>query len=235
MSRRLNYEIPGTDWRRSTLDLADGGWRGLFSPDFEPRGDLVLEIGFGRGEFLLDLAAKSPATPFIGIEVSFKRVLKMARKVAAAGLRNVRLIESRGEVVVADLLEPESVEDIWINFSDPWPKDAHAHRRLIQPGFVRAVSRCLVPGGRLQVATDDVTYSGQIDEVLAAEPLLENVFAPDRHREDVPGRTWTGYEADWRAAGRPMHFFTYRRCSPLSTRRAATESGRDEGTPRLEL
>jgi tRNA (guanine-N7-)-methyltransferase len=230
MTRRLKYEIPGADCRRSTVDLAERGWRGLFQPGFEPRGDPVLEIGFGRGEFLLDLAAKNPATPFIGIEVSFKRTLRMARKVARSGLENVRLIESRGEVVVGDLLGPESVGEIWINFSDPWPKDGHAHRRLLQPSFAHEAARCLVPSGVLHVATDCAPYAGQIDEVLAAEPLLENAFAPDPWRDDVPGRTWTGYEADWRAQGRPLHFFEYLRASPIGL----APSERDT-TPRLEL
>ncbi|MBW2230179.1 MAG: tRNA (guanosine(46)-N7)-methyltransferase TrmB [Deltaproteobacteria bacterium] len=211
MPRSLKYEIPGEDWRRTTVEAAVEGMAELFSPQLERPFEMVLEIGFGRGEFLLDLAAKEPCTAFLGVEVSFKRTLKMARKLARAGFDNVRLFEARGQVVVKDLIRKDSLREIWINFSDPWPKDRHAGRRLIQPDFVRDAALCLVSGGTLHVATDDVPYAEQIDPVLASEPLLENAFAPERWLCEVPGRMHTGYEVEWREAGRPLHFFAYRR------------------------
>jgi len=211
MPRSLKYEIPGTDWRRSSLELAELGFAGLFAPELEHPRECVLEVGFGRGEFLLELAAKQPDAAFLGVEVSFKRVLKMARKVGRAGLRNVRLMEARGEVVLADLLPQRCLDALWVNFSDPWPKDRHAGRRLIQAEFVANAARCLVPGGTLHVATDDVAYAQQIRDVLASQFRLENVFAPEAWRGDVPGRIQTGYEIDWRAEGRPLHFFAARR------------------------
>jgi tRNA (guanine-N7-)-methyltransferase len=211
MPRSLKYEIPGQDWRRTTLELAELGGSGLFTPELVSPFDVVVEIGFGRGEFLLDLAAKSPGTGFLGIEVSFKRVLKMARKVAHSRLENVRLIEARAQVVARDLLPRASVAEMWINFSDPWPKDRHAHRRLIQPEFVRHAAGCLVPGALLHVASDEVPYAHQIDAVLSSEGMLENAFAPDRWLAEVPGRMQTGYETEWRVEGRPLHFFAYRR------------------------
>ncbi len=213
MSRSLKYDIPGPDWRCSVLDVSERGWPTLFDPALSAPLELALEIGFGRGEFLLDLAAKRPETAFIGVEVSFKRVLKMARKLARSGLTNTRLLEARGELVVRDLLPPASVREIWINFSDPWPKDRHYKRRLIQSEFVANAARCLTSGGMLHVATDDVLYASQIDEVLSREPLLENTFAPERWLAEVPGRMQTGYELQWRAEGRSLHFFAYRRPS----------------------
>jgi tRNA (guanine-N7-)-methyltransferase len=210
MSRSLKYEIPGTDWRRTTLELSEHGPVGLFAPELTPPFGLVLEIGFGRGEFLLDLAAKHPERAFLGVEISFKRVLKMARKVARAGLTNVRLVEARAQVVMHELLPPECLDELWINFSDPWPKDRHAQRRLIRPELVADADRCLRPGGVFHVATDDVAYAEQIDEVMR-ESMLENLFAPDGWRGEVEGRMETGYESDWRAEGRPLHFFEYRR------------------------
>jgi tRNA (guanine-N7-)-methyltransferase len=209
--RSLKYEIPGVDWRRTSIDVAAEGLAALFSPQLEPPFEMVLEIGFGRGEFLLDLAAKEPGTAFLGVEVSFKRTLKMARKVARAGFDNVRLLEALGQVVVKDLIAHDSLRDIWVNFSDPWPKDRHAGRRVVQADFVHAAARCLAPGGTLHVATDDVPYAEQIDQVLSAEPLLVNTFAPEPWLQEVHGRLQTGYESEWRAECRPLHFFAYRR------------------------
>ncbi|MDG2334156.1 MAG: tRNA (guanosine(46)-N7)-methyltransferase TrmB [Myxococcota bacterium] len=207
MGRSLKYEIPGVDRRCDSLELAERGFDGLFAAALEDASRRVLEIGFGRGEFLLELAAKQPETAFLGVEISFKRVLKMARKVGRAELCNVRLMEAKGEVVLHDLLPNGLLDEIWVNFSDPWPKDRHARRRVIQPAFVRDAARCLVPGGTLHVATDDVPYAHQIAEVMEGEILLENAFAPERWLGNVPGRIQTGYEIEWRAAGRPLHFF----------------------------
>lgn len=213
MGRSLKYEIPGIDRRVPLAELGEKGWAGVFGA---PAGDpprRILEIGFGRGEFLLDLATRHPEDEFLGIEVSFKRTLKMARKVARAGLANVRLVEARAEAAIALLDEPPGLQAIWINFSDPWPKGRHAHRRLVRPDFVAAAARALAPEGRLFVATDDVPYAHQIDDVLTAEPALANDFAPWAFHAEVEGRVTTGYEEQWRAEGRPLHFFAHRRAA----------------------
>jgi len=209
MSRTLKYDIPGIDWRRSLADAYEFGVHSLFEPEYEAPFPLVVEIGFGRGEFLLELAAKHPELAFLGVEVSWKRVLKMARKVARSELENVRLVAGKGEAVVGDCLPEASVRDVWINFSDPWPKAAHAGRRIFQPPFVAGVARVLEPGGLLRVATDDPDYAAQIDEVLSGETLLENTYAPSAWVNEVADRIMTSYERDWRDEGRTMHFFDY--------------------------
>jgi tRNA (guanine-N7-)-methyltransferase len=216
VTRALKYDIPGTDWRVTPDDVRAKGWDALFAgeaeaPDAAACRPLVVEIGFGRGEFLLDLAASAPGTRFVGIELSRKRVLKMARRAARTELRNLRLVEAPAEIAVGELLAPASVSVCWVNFPDPWPKKRHARRRLLQPGFVALVASRLVAGGLLHVATDDVPYAEQIDAALAGEPTLENALAPARFVPEVEGRLQTAYERAWRAEGRPLHFFTYRR------------------------
>ncbi|MBY0399276.1 tRNA (guanosine(46)-N7)-methyltransferase TrmB [Myxococcota bacterium] len=223
MGRSLKYEIPGDDPRVSPDEVASCGWGQLFARararagardcadrnDDAPARPLVLEIGFGRGEFLLALAANAPETDFVGIEVSWKRALKMARKVARARLSNVLLGVGRGEEILRETFEPGSLTAIWVNFSDPWPKLRHAERRLVGPAFASLAARALAGGGTLYVATDDVPYAQQIDEVLAAEKGLANRYAPLAFLPEVPGRMTTGYEAQWRAESRPLHFFAY--------------------------
>ncbi|MBK7950369.1 MAG: tRNA (guanosine(46)-N7)-methyltransferase TrmB [Deltaproteobacteria bacterium] len=179
------------------------------APGDTPPRRLVLEIGFGRGEFLLALAEAAPDTDFVGIEVSWKRALKMARKVARAHLPNVLLTVGRGEEALRDAFAPGSLSALWVNFSDPWPKLRHAERRLVKPSFAALAARALAPGGTLYVATDDVPYAQQIDEVLSAEKGLVNRYAPLAFLPEVPGRMRTGYEAQWRAESRPLHFFAY--------------------------
>ncbi len=208
MGRRLNHDIPGSDRRVTPEEVAEKGWPALFGPALAS-APLVVEIGFGRGEFLVDLATQAPEVAHLGVEYSTKRVLKLTRRVARLPLENLRLLRARGESVVEDLLCAASVATFWINFPDPWPKKRHIRRRLIQPRLVALLADRLIPGGQLHVATDHQGYAEQIDAVLAAEPQLVNVYAPDAWRSEVPERLPTAYELEWRAEGRPLHFWHY--------------------------
>ena len=211
MSRRLKTDIPGPDLRLDLQELGDRDWARHFADDLPEALPLVVELGFGRGEFLTHLAEQAPLRAHVGVERSRKRVLKMARRIARTELRNLRLVCASAEEFVEECLAPASVERVWINFSDPWPKTRHHRRRLIQAPLVDRLSEVLQAGGRLDVATDDVAYALHIDEVLRGASRLDNAFAPDRWRAEVPGRHPTAYELQWRAEGRPLHFWSYRR------------------------
>jgi len=211
VSRRLKFDIPGPDLRVDKDQVREKGWEALFAEDLPRPFPMVVEIGFGRGEFLRHLATLRPQVAHLGVEVSFKRVLKMARRLARTEIRNIRLVEGTGEEVVRELLPESSVETFWINFPDPWPKKRHHRRRLIQPTFVRDLALRLQPGGRVEIATDHQGYAGWIERVLSAEPLLENLHAPQPHRREVPGRMRTAYQIEWLREGRSLCFWSYRR------------------------
>jgi tRNA (guanine-N7-)-methyltransferase len=221
LPRRLRTDLPGPDWRVPPGALRDPGPDGIFPARLSRPLALVVDVGFGRGELLQELARADPESALLGIEVSSKRVLKMARRLAKTQLDNVRLVQATAESAVAELA-PSSVQGFWVNFPDPWPKKRHHRRRLLQPDFVRALGERLLPGGFLEVATDHVEYAEWIDAVLSAEPRLDNRAAPLAFRREPPARAPTAYELEWRAQGRPAHYFSYRR------RPAATppESGR---------
>ena len=211
MGRTLKRDIPGIDRRVPPDEIGEKGWEAVFAGDVAAVFPLVVELGFGRGEFLLDLATRAPEVAHVGVEYSHKRVLKLARRIARMELCNVRLVHATAEQVVSELLGPGSVRTFWVNFPDPWPKKRHHRRRLIQPAQAALLADRLVAGGILEVATDHPDYAEQIDAVLAAEPALENVYAPDRFLREVPDRLPTAYELEWRAEGRPLHFWRYRR------------------------
>jgi len=211
VSRTLKYDIPGDDWRVDLEEAVERGLEAMFAQDVPAPLRLVVEIGFGRGEFLTALAEADPKTAFLGVEYSFKRVLKLARRIARTPLRNIRLLEAPAERVVHEVLRDASASDFWINYPDPWPKKRHAKRRLLRPELAELLARRLVPGGLLHVATDHPGYAEWIDAALRGVRLLENCYAPDRHRSEVPGRPATAYELEWRALGRPLHYFEYRR------------------------
>jgi tRNA (guanine-N7-)-methyltransferase len=212
VSRTLKTDMPGPDRRVALADVREKGWAALFAPDVAGAHHLVVELGFGRGEFLRGLAAAAPGVAHVGVDRSHRRVLKLARRIAKTEERNIRLVDATAEELVRDVLAEASVGTFWINFPDPWPKKRHHRRRLLQPGFVALLASRLAPGGVLHVATDHAEYAAQIDAVLSGEPRLENELAAP-HVPEVPGRPVTAYEAMWRAEGRALHFFTYCRRS----------------------
>ena len=208
MSRRLKFDIPGVDWRRDLKEVAEQSLADLFGVSRRP--DLVVEVGFGRGEFLLESARDRPDRCFLGIDLSYKRVLKFARRLARTEVTNIRLVEARAESVIQEALRVGGVSEFWVNFPDPWPKERHARRRFFQPANMARLCDRLRLAGRLIAVTDDVLYAEQIHLVLGAEPGLVNVYPRD-WLDANPGRRQTAYEREWRAEGRRMHFFEYRK------------------------
>ena len=172
---------------------------------------IVLEIGFGRAELIMGLAAQSPEQSFLGVEVSRKRVFKAARRILRGGLRNVRIVHSSGEYVLERALPAECVGECWINCPDPWPKKRHFRRRLIQPDYLRSLARVLVGKGLLHISTDHRGYAEWIADALRDMADFENLHAPDAWSNARPDRSETAYEAEWREEGREIAYFDYRK------------------------
>ena len=211
MSRRLKEDIPGPDWRRPPEALKGAAWAEEFREQAGVSSCRVVEIGFGRGEFLMSLAENEPETNFVGVEYSRKRIFKFARRLACTKIGNLRLVDCTGEHFVEECLEPNTIDAFWINISDPWPKKRHHRRRLLQPSFIKELAIRLKRRGKIEIATDHIGYAQWIDQALSQEDLLENMHAPQPYLADVPGRKPTAYELEWRAEGRSLHFWTYQK------------------------
>jgi tRNA (guanine-N7-)-methyltransferase len=135
-------------------------------PAVVPSGrPLHVEVGFGKDVRLLREAAARPGDDFVGIEISRKKALSFCRKVARAGLRNIRACQADVRRVLAEL-PPGSVSSFTILFPDPWPKRRHWKNRWIQPGTAALLFRALVPLGTVTTATDHEGYRDQIRACL---------------------------------------------------------------------
>jgi tRNA (guanine-N7-)-methyltransferase len=172
---------------------------------------VVLELGFGRAELLLELASQNPERVYLGVEVSRKRVLKAGKRAEKRELRNVFMIHAPAEYVLERVLPPAVVEEAWINCPDPWPKKRHWRRRLVQSPLVELLARALVPGALLHISTDHEGYRDWIADVMAKQSAFLNLHAPAAFVGTRPERRETAYEAEWRAEGRTMAYFDYRR------------------------
>ncbi|MDX1518331.1 MAG: tRNA (guanosine(46)-N7)-methyltransferase TrmB [Woeseiaceae bacterium] len=140
---------------------------------------VVLEIGFGNGDTLVELAASSPDADFIGIEVHEPGVGHCLLRIRDAGISNLRLIAHDAVEVLKDHLAPDSIDRINLYFPDPWPKKRHHKRRIVQPAFLELCARVLRRGGTLHIATDWENYAEHIDDTLRDSAL----FRIDERRE----------------------------------------------------
>jgi tRNA (guanine-N7-)-methyltransferase len=172
---------------------------------------IALELGFGRGELLLDLAEADPKRVFLGVEIRRLRVEKVARRAEKRGLANVFLLHAPAQYALERVLPRSCVDECWINCPDPWPKKRHWRRRLVQAPLVALLADAMAPDALLHISTDHPGYRDWIAEVMAAQTAFVNLHAPAPWSDAPPPRRETAYEAEWRGAGRALAYFDYRR------------------------
>jgi tRNA (guanine-N7-)-methyltransferase len=183
-------------------------WDAVFESGPDPARSLILEIGFGFGQYLRHLSRSYPQAHIIGIEISNMCLVKAEKAVARGELPNVRAVHAYAETALAHLFTPASLDQMHINFPDPWFKSRHAPRRLMKrPTLDTMVSR-LKPGSRWYLATDIYDYAEMTAELLAETPGLTSQFDTPWVNE-LPGRTITKYERKAREAGRDCYYFAY--------------------------
>ena len=180
--------------------------RRLFSRDVER---VWLEVGFGGGEHLAELAENHPGTGLIGCEPYVNGVAKLLTAVRDRGLENVRILDDDARLLLAQLPD-QAIDRIFVLFPDPWPKRRHWNRRFLGPENLPALVRVLKPGGELRAATDHPGYLTWMLMHLCRHPGFEWLAeGPSDWRQRPPDWPPTRYEKK-SLAGVP-HFLRFRR------------------------
>jgi len=161
---------------------------------FGRQAPLVVEIGFGNGEFLVREAQAHPEYNFIGIEPEWASVQRGLRRIAQAALPHVRLLLADARVACERLLAPQTVQRVYVLFPCPWPKERHSKHRLLSQAFLTLLNSRLVPDGEVQMVTDHEPY---LQWVLTQLP---GTGFGARWTTSVP-RFSTKYERKWCATG----------------------------------
>ncbi|HEX9457958.1 MAG TPA: tRNA (guanosine(46)-N7)-methyltransferase TrmB [Thermoanaerobaculia bacterium] len=165
---------------------------------FGNRNRVVLEIGSGKGRFLIAGATEQPGVNFIGIEKSLHYHRLIRDRVTKRGLGNIRLINHDAFLVLRDMLAEASIDEIHIYFSDPWPRKREQKRRIIRAEVLTEIRRALVPGGSGIYVTDHREY------YEAAAPVIEQFFRSERRIPSADDPPRTNYEAKYREEGREI-------------------------------
>jgi len=192
----LSLRLWTEDWLRP-FDLEN---------EWEQRGPRAVDLGCGKGRFLLAHAKNHPEMRILGIERKLRRVRKIDRKASRAELRNLRILRMEANYAMRYLIPDTWIDICYIYFPDPWPKDRHSDHRLLTPDFMDVLERKLSASGTVHLATDHEPY---IQEVRAH-------LLPDTRWNEIPAYLPTDeetsdFELMWRAEGKPSYRYSFTR------------------------
>jgi len=159
-----------------------------------------VEIGFGKGRYLLRRAAGEPSTRFLGIELAGEYFRLLVTRARRRGVRNLLAVRGEAQTVLAAVLPRAFARAVHVYFPDPWPKARHERRRLLDAESVDLVLALLAPGGTLFFATDFLAYGEAVAALLSGHPAA-TVRRRDEGWDEGPR---TNYEAKYIAEGRPI-------------------------------
>jgi tRNA (guanine-N7-)-methyltransferase len=176
-------------------------WKDLFGNDHP----VEMEIGIGKGTFLLEQAKTRPEANFFGIEWANWFYRYSCDRMRRANCANARAVRAEAMFFLREFVADASLAVLHVYFPDPWPKKRHHKRRLVQQPFMEQVQRLLVPGGRLQVVTD---HAGYFEENI--EPVIRgsNLKVVEYNRPGSAGEgefVGTNFERKYQREGRPIH------------------------------
>ena len=181
--------------------------KGLWKKEvFGNDNKIHIEIGMGKGRFLMDMAALHPDVNYVGIEKYSSVLLRSIQKQEQLLLPNVIFIRMDAENI-CDVFAPSEVDRIYLNFSDPWPKDRHAKRRLPSREFLKRYDKILVPDGVVEFKTDNMDlFDFALEEVEPAGWTLDAVTR-DLHNDPVmnENNVMTEYEERFSSMGNPIY------------------------------
>lgn len=177
-----------------------GHWHELFGNDHP----IHIEVGMGKGQFIMTLAQQNPDINYIGIEKYSSVLVRALEKYHTYDADNIFFLRMDAEDIV-DVFDQNEVDRIYLNFSDPWPKDRHAKRRLTSSQFMAVYDQILCPEGKVEFKTDN---RGLFDYSLEAIPEagweIEMHTFDLHHSEYAEGNVMTEYETKFSGEGKPI-------------------------------
>ncbi len=203
---RLRH-IPGSEQQIEESPFVISGpeeFRGQWNMFFGNENPLHIEVGMGKGRFITELAAAHPEINYIGIERYTSVLLKAVEKRSLLFLPNLYFlcVDAR---TLPDIFAEGEVDRIYLNFSDPWPKDRHAKRRLTSPQFMALYDRILAPEGQVEFKTDNMGLFDYSLESIPEAGWTITASTKDLHHSDMAeGNIMTEYEAKFSAMGNPI-------------------------------
>ena len=187
-------------------------WKGLWKSVFEKNAPIYIEIGMGKGRFIMEMALQNPDINFIGIEKYSSVLLRAVQKVEEMDISNLKLIQMDA-TEIETVFKNEEVDKIYLNFSDPWPKDRHAKRRLPSRQFLDRFRNILKNQGDIEFKTDNkCLFDFAVEEVEPAGWYIEKItYNLHNDKKMMIGNVMTEYEEKFSAKGNPIYKYIIKR------------------------
>ena len=180
-------------------------YKGKWSSIFQNNNPIHVEIGMGKGKFIMKLASMNPNINYIGIEKYSSVLLRGLEKRNEVELDNLYFIRFDAEYI-NNIFEEEEISRIYLNFSDPWPKDRHAKRRLTSKEFMARYNLCLKSDGEVMFKTDNrALFDFSLEDIKLAGWQLKDVTFDLHNSEYAEGNVMTEYEERFTSLGNPIH------------------------------
>lgn len=181
-----------------------GHWKDFYGN----RNPIHIEIGMGKGRFIRELAKLNPQINYIGIEKYSSVLIRALEKINQEDLKNLVFIRMDAEEI-NQVFSKNEVDRIYLNFSDPWPKEKHAKRRLTSRQFLERYHQFLSVDGKVKFKTDNHDlFIFSLEELEASGWTLSSCSYDLHHSEYADGNIMTEYEEKFSGEGKPIHFFT---------------------------
>ncbi len=175
----------------------------------------ALEIGFGKGEFIIELAAKNKDWNFIGIEIKTYRFKKAVHFACKNNIENLKLLHCDANIAVEQVFEDGTFDNIYINFPDPWPKDRHKKHRVINKVFLERLRALMKKGGIVEFVSDHAEYVSHTIEQFKLNPNFKNISGNETLDIKTDNRPSTKYEKQFIEEKKRIYYLTFQKVLDL--------------------
>lgn len=200
-------------WHVPKVDVATAfsfpGWdSSLIFPKLQP---VKIEFCSGNGLWIASRAKEEPNVNWVAVEMKFCRIRKIWSKIHNFSLSNLLPVCGEALHLTSHYIPAGSVQEVFINFPDPWPKRRHARFRLIEKGFVQELYRILVGNGTVSIVTDDAVYSKQVIKEVLGNRGFESVYASPYTVNERSDYGSSYFEDLWRSQGKPIFYHLFQK------------------------
>lgn len=171
----------------------------------------ALEIGFGEGEFIVEIAENNPDWNYLGIEIKYFRYKKAVRLCIEHNVRNVKLLHFDADLAVEQVFTPNIFDRVYINFPDPWPKDRHKKHRIINNTFLDNLYKLMNTDGILEFTSDHLDYVTHTIEHFENHKKFSNIYGEKGYSGTINNRPATKFEKEFRDEDRPIYYLAFKK------------------------
>ena len=171
----------------------------------------ALEIGFGEGEFIAEIAKDKPDWNFLGIEIKYFRYKKALKLVRNQNLGNIKLIHFDADLAVEQVFSPNTFDKVYINFPDPWPKDRHKKHRIINNNFLDNLCKLMKKNGVLEFTSDHLDYVTHTIEHFDSHNKFSNIYEKKGYSLSIENRPHTKFEKEFLNKKKKIYYLSFKK------------------------